>query len=978
MEHRLDDLDDLLAQEPFVRALARQLVLDGARADDVVQQTWLAALQADRSGVDSRRAWLAAIVRRVAATMRRGEARRRGRERRVARPEADDAADLARTREDARRAVVDAVFALDEPWRTTLILRYLDGLPQREIAQRMGVPVETVHSRLRRALELLRARLDADHGGDRLSWTLGLVPLALPSGAVPMAVLSSSAVPGALAMLVKLKSVAVVLAIALIGCLWLTWSRSSESASEKPAALVPEASSASADARANLHSENEVAVRTVVPDAVAKDPSSMASPRPLTGGIEVHLRTEDPAAASGFVVQVVLAQANLARPIRASAIDGLARFEDLAPGEYSVSTDRFVDATCVVEAGAIARVTLDATAGFRITGRVIDSRGAGVEGATIFLSRHGRWQEDFDVAVSGANGAYAVDGMAIGAHVGARKPGYAASMMRFVFASRGEERGNIDLRLRQGGGAIAGRVTNVDGAPLAGARVVVDAEAFEHETSDDGTFYLQAFERFAWSESDGTFRVDELLDGSHKVVVRAAGYAPFVALCETREGTTTMLEAQLAPGAIVFGIVRAPDGTPAAGVPVAAGREAQFSESTSGTTSSDGSFRLDSLPTGRIVVSAGGPSQGSARVDHDALPGVEQRVDLRLERTSGIDGRVENERGEALAGVRLDARDVASGEALGSSSTAADGTFRLACGSAELVDLDVFWGRSMVQPALRVRDVRVGTEGFLVRLPSDTAPSARITGRIEEEQGPVVGAEVLILAADGPQGTAVISAADGSFESPLLSPGRFLLSVRGTAHAVQNSEVIVLGANEKHDVGVIRLGAGGSLTVQLHLPRERKDARPSVWLERASDGLSVFVDLKDGVGSASKIAAGSYILSVADAGILAQSALVEIYEGRETHLDLELTAAATAVRFVVAAPSIDAAWLRVRIDEQGGRRLHAGTAHRFRRREPFEHLVGLDPGAYRVTVEGPGGVKRTQAFVVEPGPVSITVDLAFP
>ena len=65
-----DDIQRLLAEEPFVRALAQHLVVDDA--DEVVQQTYLRALQHDGNGVHEPRNWLARIVRNVAANLRRG------------------------------------------------------------------------------------------------------------------------------------------------------------------------------------------------------------------------------------------------------------------------------------------------------------------------------------------------------------------------------------------------------------------------------------------------------------------------------------------------------------------------------------------------------------------------------------------------------------------------------------------------------------------------------------------------------------------------------------------------------------------------------------------------------------------------------------------------------------------------------------------------------------------------------------------
>src|SRR5262249_54138983 len=85
--------------------------------------------------------------------------------------------------------------------------------------QRLGVPPATVRTRLLRALDKLRARLDAEHGGSREAWAAPLLPAvvivmkkALVVAAVaaslfvallalcPSAVAPGSAVAGALAM----------------------------------------------------------------------------------------------------------------------------------------------------------------------------------------------------------------------------------------------------------------------------------------------------------------------------------------------------------------------------------------------------------------------------------------------------------------------------------------------------------------------------------------------------------------------------------------------------------------------------------------------------------------------------------------------------------------------------------------------------------------------------------------------------------
>ncbi len=74
--------------------------------------------------------------------------------------------------------LVEAVLHLSEPYRFTVLLRYFEDLPPRDIARRADVPVETVRVRLRRALRQLRGRLDRLHDDDRRAWSLALLPLA--------------------------------------------------------------------------------------------------------------------------------------------------------------------------------------------------------------------------------------------------------------------------------------------------------------------------------------------------------------------------------------------------------------------------------------------------------------------------------------------------------------------------------------------------------------------------------------------------------------------------------------------------------------------------------------------------------------------------------------------------------------------------------------------------------------------------------
>src|SRR6185312_17482136 len=82
----------------------------------------------------------------------------------------------------AQRRLSVLVAELAEPFRTTVILRYFEGLSAADIARRQRVPEGTVRWRLKTGLDRLRAELDRDSGGDRARWCLLLAPIGTTEG----------------------------------------------------------------------------------------------------------------------------------------------------------------------------------------------------------------------------------------------------------------------------------------------------------------------------------------------------------------------------------------------------------------------------------------------------------------------------------------------------------------------------------------------------------------------------------------------------------------------------------------------------------------------------------------------------------------------------------------------------------------------------------------------------------------------------
>lgn len=223
MTHTFDP-DALLTQAGWLRGLARGLVLDEAQADDVVQQTWLRALEHPPREPKALPAWLAAVARNEARQSGRSEGARTRRQRRVARPEASvqPTSDVV-ARAELHKELVRRVLDLPEPQKSTLLLRYFEGLEPSEIARRQDVPAGTVRSRLKRGLDTLRTDLDRECGGDRRAWVAALLPWTGMPRAAPAT--GGGGALGAVVMGVKGTTIAALLAVLLVGGLlgWSLW-----------------------------------------------------------------------------------------------------------------------------------------------------------------------------------------------------------------------------------------------------------------------------------------------------------------------------------------------------------------------------------------------------------------------------------------------------------------------------------------------------------------------------------------------------------------------------------------------------------------------------------------------------------------------------------------------------------------------------------------------------------------------------------
>lgn len=224
-----------LVHQRSLLSLAERLLGDPARADEAVAQALLQESRGARAPAAQPLPFLRAVVRNFARRARRDEVVRRRHEGAAAAPAtAPAAADLA-AREQLRHRVAEAVLALDEPYRTTVALVYLEEVPVAVAAAQLGIAEATVRVRLHRAREELRRRLDREFGS-RGAWALvlgwGKPPLVAPVGVFGVVV-------GGIVMK-KVLAVVVVAVLVLGGgsFAWWNWSEPASLPQEAPAQVV--------------------------------------------------------------------------------------------------------------------------------------------------------------------------------------------------------------------------------------------------------------------------------------------------------------------------------------------------------------------------------------------------------------------------------------------------------------------------------------------------------------------------------------------------------------------------------------------------------------------------------------------------------------------------------------------------------------------------------------------------------------------
>jgi RNA polymerase sigma factor (sigma-70 family) len=987
---RAGDMDALGAlfdaTAPGLFRAALHIAPDAAAADDALQETFVALIQAARGGATIREIgpWLAGTLRNKVLRGRRTERRTPDMHRLEERGAEDDPLAAAVRTEDRDR-VRQALEELPEGYREVAVLRWRYGMEPAAIAHARGIAPGTVRSLLSRAAERLRPALGvaavpflAPHSprglGEIRAEVMRVARLAAPVAAGA----GTAAVVGGLVMAKKI-AVALVIVLLLAGS-WAAVRMTSASRSSAAAPGEDRGGDAVVAAKTARHRADVApAAEPAAAPVPAKDDVRPAFPRPQPSGTLV-LRVvwdEDGSPAQGVWVRVYAWDGPdpfLFVFRDRTGDDGTVTFPAIYTGKAGIYVEAGGGEQASVEAGGRREKEVRVPRGIGVEGLVVDADGRPV--ADAIVAERGR-----DIAKTGPDGTFRLRAIENGAELGARAAGRAPSARYSIYSGAGN---TVRLRmvLPGAGGAVAGRVLDAEGHLLAGALVRVGPENYYRQiVLEDGTRTQPQEAVEVRTDAKGEFRVEGVEAGNAVVRARAPGLAIAECTLPVTAGATARADLVLRPGATLVGVVKDGAGLPIPGAEIVAGSYGDFQASMD-HAGKDGTYRLTGLSGGEARVTAESQSHGKTSATVTVAEGAEARWDPVLSQGCVTRGRVVDESGRPLAKWDVRASTTEQGNMWhGQAQTDGEGRFAIANCSCAVMRLDAIAppvGDEFPWYPCAMRDgVRAGSDDVVITVKDRDLPSAYVTGRVLDPDGrPVDGASIQVRqTAMRMTPNHFNDAATGAFRVGPLPPADYeiVIEAKGWPAVRIGRKSVEPGA--ELDLGTIRLVAGGSVALKV----KRADGTPvgNCWGEvYAEDGAMVCcLAAENDVARTGPLAPGSYRVRVeatrsASDGWIAVVP-VDVRRGEEREVEATVSAAAFRTFRVTGADGSDLPG-----DVRYVLRDAAGAVVR---NETYRSFVGFAfvPGTYSVEASTDAGLRASARFEVgAPGSTAAPVILA--
>ncbi|MCI0589259.1 MAG: sigma-70 family RNA polymerase sigma factor [Planctomycetes bacterium] len=882
----------LLANADWVRALARSLASDSAEADDLEQETWLAALDHPAPTGGRLRPWLVRVLRNLVRKRRRTDLRRKAREEASAGPSppGDPAALVERI--SIQQDVVRTVVALDEPYRSTLLLRYFEGLEIGEIARRQRIPHATVRQRLKRGRERLRERLLPRYGGDREAWSAAMLRLAetlrphpapLPPGVPVLAAAGKKVAVG----------IAATLLVGVVG-----WRAGifpvGPPANPIPPTPVAEATPFPGNERETGRSADESrspgAVRRA---AVAASPATDGGSGDATASGRLVVRArwrEDGRAAEGVVAVVGRPGSTDSWTACAETDDrGEVHFVRLLAGRFRAALWGGEEEEVLVAGGEEVRVELSVPRGFAVVGRVVDQGERGVPSADLWLSAPENSRLGLVVCKTDESGGFRLPFVTVDQFIGARAAGKPPSYLQSVRGRPGDEV-RIRIVLEDSTARLAGSVFDGSGAPVAGASVAVtDPDRNSTVLLFDGRGTRNPPPQWKVTDGSGAFRFDSLAPRRLLLVVWARGFGLFRRVMEAPSTDEEEVRVTLEPEARVSGRVTDDRGRPVARARVERIGPESISRS-SVTSDEDGRFELADLPAEEATFTARHDRLGFALVRLRPEAGRTKEWNPVLAKEGGLSGDLADASGRPLGGWSITVRDPSERDARETVvQTRSDGSFSVPLPPEGRLEIQACAPGAWTEfPALVRRDVDPDAGPIHLVLAEPDRTFGRILGAVADPEGKP--SDDALVSVDSP-GSAlwrgfVPEAGTGRFEIERVPPGPCLVEVRPREFPWVSLGSLEVRAGEVVDVGAVRLRRGGTLSGEITGAAEASLATLEIELAAEEWKAARPVSRTGKRFWTGSLAPGRYRLSVRGDGLWSEGAECEVEEGLAKRVEI--------------------------------------------------------------------------------------------
>jgi hypothetical protein len=448
--------------------------------------------------------------------------------------------------------------------------------------------------------------------------------------------------------------------------------------------------------------------------------------------------------------------------------------------------------------------------GVEITGRVTRG-GAGVDGVSVRAIS----QDGFSVAVTGADGTFAITDLTPGSMMlNASKQDSFIQEMRMVTAPARDV--VIDL---PAGGRITGHVVDksthdpvtsfqagVTTSRSGGGMVVMMPPMQKQFTSDDGSFVLEGIK-----------------PGTTQVVVSAPGYTTaHVPNIEVEDGKTAPdVEVDVETGAKLTGHVTDMSGTPLSGVGVSSnpmagggGRVMRFDGNASGgSTDPNGDYTIDSLDPGELTFTFTKNGYIAQQKTVTITSGKDARLDAQLGSGMSASGNVVTDGGAPVPDVTVRAMSASEMDGAHEGKTDASGMFTidgLAPGHFTFTATKAGFAPNTL------RDVDISSSGPVhIVMTSGGVITGHVNGLTAQELDQASVSASVSGGSGG--GGAFLGGGGGNLSSPVDSGGNFRIegAPSGTVRVSARTGAAFGGSSKNAAPKTVQLDPGGTAQVDI-------------------------------------------------------------------------------------------------------------------------------------------------------------------